>query len=204
MIVRRALIAVLIALLPAVAAAKDFKSMPAFDIGGRWIFGYQTGAKEVVIQPGLAYGGTFTQIIDFSWARNMAFEANYLHSFSHGETESEDGGDVAVFDITMDSGSANIGYFFSGRKLLPYISTGLGVAVLKYEPEAAVDKVWEQDVTFNIGGGADWTLWEAAKSGALDRILLGARVRYEYIAVQQIFDVGMSALAITGRFELRF
>ncbi|MCZ7583382.1 MAG: hypothetical protein M5R36_08660 [Deltaproteobacteria bacterium] len=67
-----------------------------------------------------------------------------------------------------------------------------------------MNKLWEQDVMVNLGSGVDYTLWEAEKSRALDRILLGARVRYEYIFVQKIFTTALNDLAITGRLELRF
>lgn len=186
------------------AGAKDYRSMPAADVGGRWVFAYRESAREIRVNPALAYGGTFTQIVDFEWARNMAFEVNFLHSVSHGEATTLDTGAVEVFDLTWDSGAFNIGYFFSGRKLLPYMSTGLGVVSLKYEPELAKNKIWEQNFYFNIGGGADWTVWETKSGGSLDRILLGARVRYEYTQVTEIVDVALNALAITGRFELRF
>jgi hypothetical protein len=184
--------------------AKDFKAMPAVETGGRWMFGYQNGVNEVRTQPALAYGLTFTQIVDFSWSRNIAFDASYLHSRSHGEMTWLSTGNNVVFNLTADSFSGNIGYFFTGRKLLPYISGGLGVAALKYEPESAQDTIWEQDPFINLGGGLDYTLWEAEVSRALDRILLGARFRYEYIFVQKIFDTALTDLAITARLELRF
>lgn len=189
---------------PGLSFAKDFKSMPSFELGGRWLFGYEEGAREIRINPGLAYGGTFTQIIDFEWARNMAVEVNYLHSTSRGERVDDETGDTVVFDLTADLSCLNIGYFFIGRKILPYISGGLGLAALKYEPESNEDKLWEQTLMLNLGGGTDWTLWEAEKSRGLDRVLLGARVRYEYIFIDKIFDSSLNALAITARAELRF
>jgi len=184
--------------------AKDFKSMPAIEAGGRWFFAYDDRAQEIRILPAAAYGVTFTQIIDFSWARNVAFDVNYLHSRSHGELEDGESDDIEVFDLTADTVCGNIGYFFTGRKLLPYISGGFGMAALKYEPESTKGKLWEQDFMINLGGGMDYTLWEAEKSRALDRVLLGARVRYEYIFVQKIVDASLNGLAFTARFELRF
>ena len=186
------------------ARAKDFKAMPAIDGGGRWLFAYQNGVNEVKIMPGPAYGLTFTQVIDFSWSRNMAFEASWLHSRNHGEMTLIAADDTEVFNITQDSFCGNIGYFFSGRKFLPYISGGLGVMAIKYEPESNLNKLWEQDPMINLGGGLDYTVWEAEVSRALDRVLLGARFRYEYIFVQKVFDVSLTALAITARLELRF
>jgi opacity protein-like surface antigen len=186
------------------ARAKDFKTMPSFETGGRWLFAFDENSEEITIRPGFALGGTFTQIIDFEWARNMAFELNYLHSVSHGEQMDVDSGDKAIFDITADFAAMNIGYYFTGRKILPYISAGPGVALFKYEPESAEDKIWEQTLLLNIGGGADWTIWEPEGGSALDKILLGARVRYEYVFVNKLFSSSLNSLAITGRAVLRF
>ncbi len=186
------------------ATAKDFKSMPSFETGGRWLFAYDENSEDVTIWPGYALGGTFTQIIDFEWARNMAFEGNYLHSFSHGERKDIDTGDTVIFDLYADFAALNIGYYFTGRKILPYISGGLGMAMFKYEPESTTDKIWEQTLLINLGGGADWTVWEPEKGMAIDKVLLGARVRYEYILVNELFSSSLNALAITGRAVLRF
>ena len=101
------LVAVTLALglLASAAQAKDFKTMPSVEAGGRWFFAYHEGAKEVSILPAAAYGVTFTQIIDFSWARNIAFDVNYLHSRSHGELADAESDDIRVFDLTC-SGAA--------------------------------------------------------------------------------------------------
>ncbi|MCB1152316.1 outer membrane beta-barrel protein [bacterium] len=192
------------ALCAATAWAKDYKAMPSVEVGGRWFFAYEQGAEAIRINPGLAVGGTYTQIFDFDWARNVSFELNYLHSESRGETEDESTGDETIFDLTADTPGLNIGYFFTGRKILPYMSAGFGSAFLKYEPESNVEKLWETCLLMNLGGGADWTVFETGGGSALEKILLGARVRYEYYFIQKTFDTALNALAITARLEARF
>ncbi len=195
------LVLVLVAVLCAsTASAKDFKFMPSVDGGIIWFFLYDNGADRIVMDPAPAYGGSVVQIIDFEWARNMAAELSYHHSKSRGEWDPLNG-DKFIFDLTCDYATANVAYFFSGRRLHPYISGGFGSAWFKYERENG-DKIWETDFTINAGGGVDVTLVE--KIGAMEQINVGVRVRYIYVFPHKIVDTGMGAVPIMFRFQLRF
>ncbi|MBZ0271538.1 hypothetical protein K8I61_05850 [bacterium] len=199
------LVAATLILLAAPGAwAKDTRFMPSPEGGGRWLYLYQTGTREITVRPALAYGGTIEKIFDFAWSRNVSFGVSYLHSRSHGETHDLDSDDVEVFNLNVDTFSANIGYFFTGRRIQPYISVGAGAAIMKYEPESATGKIWEQDPYLNIGGGADFSLWETEGGATLDRVLLGARLRYEYFSVQEIVDTGLVAITATARLVFSF
>lgn len=191
---------VLVTTLPVVAWAKDYKFMPSVDGGGIWFFLYDNNAKSIIVDPSTAYGATIVQGVDFEWARNMAFEISYQHSKSRGEWNPFDE-EAFLFDLTCDYATANIGYFFIGRRIHPYIAGGFGTAVVKFE-RLNQDKIWETDLAINGGAGADFTLWEPR--GAAEQINIGGRVRYIYIMPHKIVDSGMNALAVTARFQVRF
>lgn len=193
-------LALLFVCVPVSVMAKDYKFMPSVVGGGIWFFAYDNNAKFIEIDPNAAYGATLTQVVDFDWARNMFFELSYLHSQSRGEWQPLEGNKF-LFDLTCDYTTANIGYFFIGRKIHPYISGGFGAAWIKYQ-ELENFKIWETDFAINAGAGADFTIWEPR--GAAEQINLGGRVRYIYIMPHKIVDSGLNALAVTARFQVRF
>ncbi len=182
------------------AFAKDYKFMPSVDGGAIWFFMLDNGADEIIVDPAPTYGGTAVQIIDFEWARNMAFEVSYHHSVSRGEWTPYTG-DKWIFDLYCDYATGNIGYFFTGRRIHPYIASGFGAAWLKYV-RMNNDKIWETDLTVNIGAGVDFTIWEPP--GAIEQLNVGVRVRYIYVFPHKITDAGINAMATTARLQIRF
>lgn len=182
------------------AWAKDFKFMPSIDGGSIWFFMLDKGADKIVVEPAPVYGGSVVQIVDFEWARNMAFEASYHHSESRGEWMPHKG-DKWLFDLKTDYATGNIGYFFSGRKIHPYMSGGFGATWLKYVRENN-NKIWETNFTINVGAGVDFTVWEPP--GGAEQFNLGVRVRYIYVFPHKIVDAGMNAIAAVARIQMRF
>jgi len=197
---------ILLSLFPALAAgpaqAKDFKFNTAASSGLLWMFAYDRNANHIDIEPALTYGGALFQIADFSWSRNMVGELNYLYATTRGEGFSWHGNDSTIFDLTMHHGAFNVGYFFEGRYLHPYISGGVGAAALLLEPRKG-EKTDEIDVTINLGGGMDYTLKYFTKI-AMERLDLGFRVQYFYVFQQEIVDTAFNAVALTVRLNLRW
>jgi len=191
-----------LALAPAAAWAKDYKSNTALDGGYMWFFAFDSRTSHIQISPALCYGGTLFQIIDFSWSRNMVAELNYLYSKARGEEFYNDDRPSNLFDLSMHHLAFNPGYFFEGRRLHPYISGGLGASLLHYE-DRAHQNFDETDFTVNLGGGADYTLWETGMA-ALDRLDLGLRVRYFYIFQDKIVNVALNGIAVNLRLVLRW
>lgn len=184
------------------AYAKDFKFNTAIDGGYLWMFAYDRNASHIDIEPALTYGGTLFQIADFSWSRNMVGELNYLYAATRGEGFSWHGNDSTIFDLTMHHSAFNVGYFFEGRYLHPYISGGVGAMALLMEP-LNEEKTDEIDVTINLGGGMDYTLKYFTKI-AMERLDLGFRVQYFYVFQQEIVDTAFNAVALTVRLNLRW
>jgi hypothetical protein len=186
------------------AAAKDFKFNTALDGGYFWFFAYDNQASHVDINPAPCYGGTLFQIVDFSWSRNMVAELNYLYTQTRGRGYDRDSDSVAVFDLAMHHAAFNVGYFFEGRRLHPYLSGGFGASYLDYQPVGEFGQpASETDLTVNLSPGADITVWETGMA-ALDRLDVGFRVRYFYVFQQHIVDTAINGLALTARVNLRW
>lgn len=197
------LIAISIFLCP-VAQAKDFKFMPSVDGGFVWFSYYDSSAKKVDVDPAPAYGGTLIQLFDFEWAKNMALELTYFHSVNRAEwTPLDEDESKFLFDMTCDYSSLGVGYFFSGRRIHPYIAAGFGAAFIKYVQDDNF-KIWETDGTFNTGAGLDYTVYEPPGGAGLNQLNLGARVRYIYIFPNEIVDSGIIGINIMARLQLRF
>ena len=191
----------LLALAPA-AWAKDFKSNTCAEGGFMYLFGFDDRADYIRIMPTETYGGTLFQVFDFPWARNMIGELNYLYADARGEAFGWQGGDSNLFDLRLHHSAFNVGYFFEGRRLHPYFSGGFGVAALIYEDRAG-DRIDEQDLTINLGGGTDYTIWETGQA-ALERLDLGFRVRYYYIFQKEVFNTALNGVSLTLRLNLRW
>jgi hypothetical protein len=187
-------------LAPGSALAKDYKFLTSADVGGIWWFMYDNNAESIQVDPGLAFGASVVQIIDFEWARGMSLEVSYFHSESRGEQNPTEGENF-LFDLTNDFTAVNIGYHFIGRKVHPFLSAGPSVAVFNYERKNN-DKIWETDFAINGVGGADWTLWEP--SGGLEQVNVGAYVRYIYAFPKTVVDAGLTSLNVMARIQLRF
>lgn len=196
------LLLALILLLPAAAAAKDFRSSTAAEGGYMWIFMYDRNAKDIDLDPALTYGGTLFQLVDFSWARNMMAEVTYLYAQARGEGLEWMGDESTVFDLTMHHAAINPGYVFEGRKLHPYLSGGFGATYLIFEP-LENKKIEEIDFTLNLGAGVDYTVWETGMA-ALERVDLGLRARYLYVFQKEIVDTAINGMAFYLRLNLRW
>lgn len=184
------------------AWAKDFKSNTAAEGGYVWLFAYDDRADYITIDPAVCYGGTLFQVINFNWARNMVAEVNYLYAEARGEAFGWEGGDSNLFDMKWHHFAFNPGYFFEGRRLHPYLSGGLGVSAIVYE-DRNHERINEQDFTLNLGGGAEYTVWETGMA-ALERLDLGLRLRYYYIFQKEVVDTALNGVSITLRLNLRW
>ena len=180
---------------------KDYRFMPSIDGGPIWFLMYDNNAKFIEVSPNWAYGISLVQIVDFPKARGVAFEISYHRSTSRGEWQPMNDKEFQ-FDLTMDYATFNVGYFFTGRRIHPYISAGAGAAVFTYRLRDGYELI-EADFALNGGGGADFTVWEPP-GNAVEQMNLGARIRYIYIFPYELVDVSISAITIMLRFQLRF
>jgi hypothetical protein len=199
--IRIVLIIVLLCLaLGTCAFAKDFGSMPSVDVGAIWIFMLDNMAEEITVDPTGTYGFSYVQAVAFKGARNMAFELSYHHSESRGLWDPLSGEDWQ-FDLKLDYSTVNVSYYFTGRRIHPYLSGGVGAAFIKYH-RFNNEKIWEVDPAINIGAGVDFTVFEP--KGGMNQFNLGFRVRYIFMSSQEIVDSGLSALTAIVRVQTRF
>ena len=183
------------------AAAKDIGFMPSTDVGMTWFFLYDDNSRRIQVDPALSYGVTFTQQFDFTWARNVSFDLSYFHAEARGLWDREGDTDDFQFDMVSDYTAGNIGYFFSGRRIHPYIAAGLGAMYTKFQT-LGNEKVWETDPLINFLGGLDYTVWEVGSG--LQALNLGARLRYAYLFPREFVHAGFNAINVMFRLQLRF
>jgi hypothetical protein len=196
----------LLAMLTAASAqAQDqsHKFNTAADAGVFWFFLYDTHAQRIRVDPAPAASLDIFQLADFSWARNMAAEVNYLFVQSRGYIYDRESPTVAKFYLTMHNAAANIGYFFEGRKLHPYLFLGFGAGYFIFDPmkKGAVGK--EVDPILNASPGVDYTVRDAPQD-LLKRIDLGFRVRYFLIFEKRLVDTAADGLVLNARLNLRW